>query len=76
MTETFDRSTLGYALERQRLEHRIRRVQEVLGALEDRVTLRGREHGPPPGLTAAVRDFSTELSSLNRRLAELRRHRA
>jgi hypothetical protein len=66
--------SLGSALERRRLEHRIRRVKRVLAALEDRTMLRPREDGIPPALTEAVRDFSADLRRLNRRLTELRRH--
>ena len=66
--------SVGQTLERQRLEHRIRRVEQGLAALEHRATLRTRQGAPPP-LTHAVREFSAELSRLNGRLAELRRHR-
>jgi len=75
MARTPGSPTLGHDLERRRLEHRIRRVQRVVGALEDRATLRSSEGGIPPALTEAVRDFSSELSRLNRRLADLRDHR-
>jgi hypothetical protein len=66
--------SLGSALERRRLEHRIRHVKRVLAALEDRTALRARENGIPPALTEAVRDFSAELGRLNQRLTSLRRH--
>jgi hypothetical protein len=65
--------TLGRTLERQRLEHRIRRATLVLAALRDRSALRSTRTGSPSGLADAVRDFSAELSRLDRRPNELRR---
>jgi hypothetical protein len=66
--------SLGSALERRRLEHRVRRAKLVLAALEDRTMLHSREDGIPPALTEAVREFSSDLGRLSRRLTEPRRH--
>ncbi|HEU4976155.1 MAG TPA: hypothetical protein VFT50_13755 [Baekduia sp.] len=63
--------TIGAALERRRLEHRARRVQRVLAALEDRVAAR-RGTGPVPGgLREAIRDFERELGRVRERLRGL-----
>jgi hypothetical protein len=67
--------TLGESLERQRLEHRLRRVKHALIALEERTTLRTDGDRMPAPLVGAVREFSAELSRLDQRLAELGRHR-
>lgn len=67
--------TLGNGLERQRLEHRIAHIRKVLGALEDRAELSSHGGTVPPALTEAIRDFSAELSRMNRRHAELSRRR-
>jgi hypothetical protein len=66
--------SLGSTPERRHLDQRIRRVKRVLAALEDRSTVRSREGGIAPALTEAVRDFSSELSRLNRRLTASRKH--
>lgn len=71
-------ATLADRLEYQRLEHRARRMQMVLSALEDRALHRhGDAHTAPPPLRHAIRDFRLELDSVRRRMADLggRRHR-
>jgi hypothetical protein len=71
MTGDVTTSTIGAALERRRLEHRARRVQRVLAALDERVAER-RGSGPVPGaLREAIRDFERELRSVHRRLDAL-----
>jgi hypothetical protein len=57
--------SLGAALERQRLEHRARRLQRVLTALEDRYLYRD---ATPPALREAIHGFRTELDAVERRL--------
>lgn len=61
--------SLGAALERQRLEHRARRLERVLAALDDRRLYRERADGAtPPALREAIHDFRTELEAVERRL--------
>jgi hypothetical protein len=57
--------SLGSDLERQRLERRVARVRQVIGALRERAETRPVT---PPPLAAAIRDFGQELGSLERRL--------
>ena len=59
---------LGAALERQRLEHRARRLERVLAALEDRYVYRD---SLPPAMREAIHDFRSELDAVERRLALL-----
>lgn len=64
--------SLGAALERQRLEHRQRRLKRVLAALEDRRTFREEADGSVPrALREAIGDFRQELEAVERRLALL-----
>lgn len=58
-------------LEYQRLEHRARRMEMVLSALEDRAIHRHDGDAPAP-LRHAIRDFRLELVSLRRRMRALR----
>ena len=61
--------SLGAALERQRLEHRQRRLKRVLSALEDRRTFRQEADGSvPPALREAIGGFRQELDAVERRL--------
>ena len=64
--------SLGAALERQRLEHRRRRLERVLLALEDRRTFREESDGSvPPALREAIGGFRQELDAVERRLVLL-----
>jgi hypothetical protein len=61
--------SIGAALERQRLEHRARRLERVLAALDDRRLYREQaESGTPPALREAIHGFRTELDAVERRL--------
>lgn len=64
--------TIAQALERDRLEHRARRMELVIGALRDRA----RHHqahsgGAPPPLLEAIVGFERELNALRHRLEEI-----
>ena len=63
--------TIGSELERDRLAHRINRMELVLRALKDRATLRSEGGDVPAPLREAIRDFSTELHALRGRFAEM-----
>ena len=61
--------SLGAALERQRLEHRQRRLKRVLAALDDRRMFREEaDRTVPPALREAIHGFRQELDSVERRL--------
>jgi hypothetical protein len=61
--------SLGAALERQRLEHRRRRLERVLAALDDRRMFREEADGTvPPPLREAIHGFRQELDTVERRL--------
>lgn len=61
--------SIGAALERQRLEHRQRRLKRVLAALDDRRMFREEADGSvPPALREAIHGFRQELDSVERRL--------
>jgi hypothetical protein len=61
--------SLGAALERQRLEHRARRLQRVLAALDDRRLYREQSDGAiPPPLREAIHGFRQELDAVEHRL--------
>ncbi len=51
--------TIGADLERRRLEHRARRLERVLDVLRRRADALGAD--APPGLKAALSDFSADL---------------
>ena len=63
--------TLAVDLERDRVEHRIRRTREVLRALEDRHVMRFDRATAPRPLVLAVQDFRGELERLERRARQL-----
>lgn len=63
--------TLAAYLERDRLEHRIRRTREVLRALEDRDVMRVASGTVPRPLVVAVEDFRGELERMERRIRQL-----
>jgi hypothetical protein len=65
--------TLGEALERDRLERRVRRVTVAVAVLHDRVTARP-ELGPPARhLLLTIADFEAQIDALSARLRDLRR---
>ena len=64
-----DALTLGESLERQRLEHRVRRVEQVVVALEQRLRVHAAIVVVPAPLRLAIGDFRLQLRELRRRLA-------
>jgi hypothetical protein len=66
--------TLGEALERDRLEHRARRVTVAVAVLRERVTGYRHELGTPPRhLLRAIADFEAQIDALSARLGDLGR---
>jgi hypothetical protein len=64
--------TLGAELERNRLEHRMRRVTMVVAALRHRAGEHQRDLGVPPRpLRQAIADFEAQTAAINARLREL-----
>jgi hypothetical protein len=71
---TLSPHTLGEALERDRLERRVRRVTVAVAVLRERVSGHRPELGPPPGhLLQAIADFEAQLEALSARLRDLGR---
>ncbi len=63
---------IAVALERDRLEHRLRRMERVLSALRDRAVFRDAEIGTqPPALRHAIAGFEDELAAVRQRLDQL-----
>jgi hypothetical protein len=69
-TATRSSSSIGAALERSRLEHRARRIEQVLSALKERRDLGPQTGGRPASLDQAIAGFGAELSAVR---AQLRR---
>ena len=66
--------TLGEALERDRLERRVRRVTVAVAVLRDRVTGHRPELDTPPRhLLRAIADFEAQIEALSARLSDLGR---
>jgi hypothetical protein len=64
--------SIASVLARQRLEHRIGRVDRAIGSLvERRDALRQGGSIPPAGLLAALADFRAEKAELTAQLAAL-----
>jgi hypothetical protein len=63
--------SLGSQLERDRLEQRVTRVRQVIGALRERLEAREAHAPAPRPLKAAIDDFGRELAHLERRLREV-----
>jgi hypothetical protein len=64
--------TLGAALERDRLEHRVGRVAVAVAALRRLASERRRELEPPPRhFRQAIADFEAQIAAINDRLREL-----
>ncbi|HEU4656603.1 MAG TPA: hypothetical protein VFR97_03720 [Capillimicrobium sp.] len=64
-------ASLGAALARRRIDHRIARIERVLAALRDRALYRESRGEVPRPLRQAIAGFSAELGELRRRRAEL-----
>jgi hypothetical protein len=68
--------TLGEALERDRLERRVRRVTVAVAVLRGLVTGYRPERGTPPRhLLRAIADFEAQIEALSARLRDLSRDR-
>jgi hypothetical protein len=66
--------TLGEALERDRLERRVRRVTVAVAVLRTRVTGYRPELGTPPRhLLRTIADFEAQIEALSARLRDLGR---
>jgi hypothetical protein len=64
--------TLGEALERDRVERRVRRVTVAVAVLRERVSRHRPEPGAPPRhLLHAIADFEAQLEALSARLRHL-----
>jgi len=67
-------STLGAALERDRLEYRVNRITIAITALrerEDEGEQRGRRGTPQRHLRRAIADFEAQVDAMNGRLRAL-----
>jgi hypothetical protein len=64
--------SLGAALERDRLEHRARRMTFAVGSLRQRAIATERELGATPRhLQQIIVDFEAEIEAMNARLRDL-----
>ncbi len=69
--------TLAAALERDRLEHRLRRVGVAIAALRGRAGEHQDELGAPPKpIQEAIAYFEARMAAINERLQELSRDRS
>jgi hypothetical protein len=64
--------TLGAALERDRLEHRVSRVAVAMAVL--RHLERDHRREPPRHLRQTIADFEAQTAAMNARLQELAHH--
>jgi hypothetical protein len=72
MTSRPQVASLRGELERRRIEHRARRVEQVLAALRARARAREATGGPVPApLWHAVRGFEAELETVRDRLRHM-----
>jgi hypothetical protein len=66
--------TIALRLERDRLGHRLRRMELTISALRDRAVIRQSTMGAaPPPLRQAIASFEIEVVAVRRRLSELDR---
>jgi hypothetical protein len=73
-TTTVSPRTLGEALERDRLELRVRRVTVAVALLRERVRgHRAELAAPPRQLLRAIADFEAQIEALSGRLSALGR---
>jgi hypothetical protein len=73
-TTTLSPHTLGEALERDRLEHRVRRVTVAVAVLRARLTgHRPDPDTPPRHLLLTIADFEAQIEALSARLRDLGR---
>ena len=67
-------NSLSYTLERDLIQHRLRRIELVTRALRDRAVYRHAGTGAtPPPLREALSSFERELAALRVRLTDLRK---
>ncbi len=65
-------TTIALDLERDRLQHRLERLEAVLAALRDRAVYRHAVTGSTPlPLRQAIHGFELEIAGFRRRLDEL-----
>ena len=67
-TDALPNDSLGSELERERLEHRARRLSLVVALLRERASSSSYGGTVPPGLQQAIANFSAELSRVRDRL--------
>lgn len=73
-TTTVSPHTLGEALERDRLERRVRRVTVAVALLRERVRGHRPELAAPPRhVLRAIADFEAQIEALSARLSDLGR---
>ncbi len=72
--QPIDPSTLGGALERQRLQVRARRLERVLAILHRRAATTDAAATERAGLHRAIHDFQQELEAVHERLHASRDH--
>lgn len=72
---TLSPGTLGEALERDRLERRVRRVTVAVAVLRERAKGHRLESAAPPRhlLLQAIADFEAQIEALSARLSDLSR---
>ena len=71
---TLSPGTLGEALERDRLERRVRRVTVAVAVLRERAKGHRLEPAAPPRhLLQAIADFEAQIEALSARLSDLGR---
>jgi hypothetical protein len=76
-TRTLSARTLGEDLERDRLEHRVRRVTVAIAVLRQLATEQRHELGATPRhLRHAIVDFEDQIQAINARLLDLVPERA
>jgi len=64
--------TVARSIDRDRLEHRVRRIELAIAALRDRAVYRHAVTGTtPPPLHCAIEDFETELGGVRQQLSKL-----
>jgi len=62
-------NTVASWLDRDRLEHRVRRIELAIAALRERAVYRHAVTGTtPPALDGAIDDFETELAAARQQL--------
>jgi hypothetical protein len=67
---------LGAALERDRLERRIRRMMVAVGSLRQHASEHRRELGTPRHVRQSIVDFEAQIEAMTARLRDLARERA